>query len=67
MSRMLDFLKSVQASNQTVAVVVPGVGAQDGKITNIDDDMLTFVPDNGPVDYVMHVTHVCLALTKSSG
>lgn len=67
MSRMLDFLKSVQASNDTVAVVVPGVGAQDGKIANIDDDMLTFVPDTGPVDYVMHVNQACLAVAKSSG
>ena len=64
-SRLQDFLNKVKTSGTSVAVNISGVGALDGKIA-IDGDMVTFVPDIGAGDYVMHFTEVCVVVAKPS-
>lgn len=64
MSRLLDFIKAVKQSGQTVSVHVPGTGFVDAVVSTIDDDMITITPDVGVTKFTMHYTTFCVQSNK---
>lgn len=55
MSKMVEVVKKLIEDDNTVSLVLPGLGVAKGKVEKLDDDVVTVKPSGKP-RMVMHIS-----------